>query len=138
MSINKANNNKSTYLRPKTRGKLVKELQNGTPCEVVAHNKKITQILIDNWLKPTSYTVRPSENDGWVVFEKNNMVETKKEETMRVYKVTPVEGLNPCIEKYPEDVAVWLQEAEVGEKITVEIIEMSEKEFENLEEYLGP
>lgn len=62
---------RSHYLRPTTRGDLVRFLKAGIPCEVVASNESPTRMLIDGWLEPPPYTVRPSENDGWVVFEKN-------------------------------------------------------------------
>lgn len=62
----------SCYFRPRTRGDLVRALHAGTPCEVVADNESTTRILIDGWLNPPPYTVRPSENAGWVVFERDN------------------------------------------------------------------
>lgn len=62
----------SSYLRPRTRGELVRELHAGTPCEVVASNESTTRMLIDGWLRPPPYAVRPSENEGWVVFERND------------------------------------------------------------------
>lgn len=57
---------------------------------------------------------------------------------MKVYKVTPGPGLNPCIEKDPNAVLVWLEESEPGEMITIEVKEMTEAEFEALPEYEGP
>lgn len=57
---------------------------------------------------------------------------------MKVYKVTPGPGLNPCIEKDPNAVLVWLEESEPGEIITIEVKEMAEAEFEALPEYEGP
>ena len=61
----------TNYHRPRTRGELVRELRAGTPCEVVADNESTTRILIDGWLDPPPYTVRLSENAGWVVFERD-------------------------------------------------------------------
>ena len=58
--------------RPNTRGELVKKLRDGISCEVVAHNEETTRMLIDGWLNPPPYTVRPSENNGFVVFERVN------------------------------------------------------------------
>jgi hypothetical protein len=60
----------SHYVRPHTRGELVSKLRVGIPCEVVADNVSITQTLIDGWLDPPPYIVRPSENDGWMIFER--------------------------------------------------------------------
>ncbi len=57
---------------------------------------------------------------------------------MKVYKVTPGPGLNPCIEKDPNAMLVWLEESEPGEVITVEVLEMTQAEFEALPEYEGP
>lgn len=57
---------------------------------------------------------------------------------MKVFKVTPGEGLAPCCEKEIKNVSVWIEEAERGEVITVEVLEMSEKEYEELPEYIGP
>jgi len=55
------------YLRPTTRGELVRAIRQGIPCEVVADNENTTRMLIDGWLSPPPYTTRPSENAGWVV-----------------------------------------------------------------------
>ena len=55
---------------------------------------------------------------------------------MKVYKVTPW-GCNSCIEKRPEDVAEVLREAEEGETIFINVIEMTEEEYEALPESMG-
>ena len=57
---------------------------------------------------------------------------------MKVYKVTPGEGLEPCIETEPSAAISWLECAEIGDVITIEIKEMTEAEFEALPEYRGP
>ncbi len=57
------------YLRPKTRGELVNELDKGLSCEVLASNATSTKMLIDAWLNPPEYIIIPSENYGWVIFE---------------------------------------------------------------------
>ncbi len=57
---------------------------------------------------------------------------------MRLYKITPGADCNSCIEKKAEAALVWLQEASIGEKVTIEIIEMSEEEYEKLPEFVGP
>ena len=57
---------------------------------------------------------------------------------MKVFKVYPGVDLNPCCEKYPADVLVWLEEAEPGEVVKIEVMEMTEEEYEALPEYEGP
>jgi len=57
---------------------------------------------------------------------------------MKVYKVTPDTDLNPCSEKSIDNVIPWLEMAEIGEKITIEVIEMTEAEYDALPEYRGP
>lgn len=57
---------------------------------------------------------------------------------MKVFNVTPGIGCNPCIEEDLKDILIWFQEAGVGDIITVEILEMSEKEYSELPEYMGP
>ena len=57
------------YLRPKTRGEMVKELHKGISCEVLSSNAASTKMLIDAWLNPPEYIIRPSKNYGWVIFE---------------------------------------------------------------------
>jgi hypothetical protein len=57
------------YLRPTSRGDLVNALRKGVSCEVVADNAETTCMLIDGWLDPPLYAVRPSKNSGWVIFE---------------------------------------------------------------------
>lgn len=57
------------YDRPRTRGELAKLLKAGKPCEVVSTNSDVTVMLLENWLGIEKVTVRPSENDGWSIFE---------------------------------------------------------------------
>ncbi len=57
---------------------------------------------------------------------------------MIVYKTYPDKDCSPCIEKSPQAVMIWLQEAQPGETITVEVMEMSEDEYNSLPEYMGP
>ena len=57
------------YLRPKTRGELVQALHKGISCEVLASNSETTRMMIDAWLKPPEYIIRPSKNYGFVIFE---------------------------------------------------------------------
>ena len=62
---------------------------------------------------------------------------------MRVYKITPGEGNNPYVESnlkvVREQLFDWLKDAELGKKaITVDVLEMSEEEYNKLPEYMGP
>jgi len=57
---------------------------------------------------------------------------------MKVFRITPGVGCNPCCEKQANSIVTWLEEAEVGETITVKILEMSENEYSELPEYMGP
>ena len=63
---------------------------------------------------------------------------------MKVYKIIPGynpqtgKGLNPCIEKEIKNIAIWFEEAEPGESILIEVMKMSEKEYQKLPEYMGP
>lgn len=63
---------------------------------------------------------------------------------MQVYKITPGfnketgKGLNPYCEKNFDAVGDWLRDAEPGEVILVEVIEMSEEVCSALPEYMGP
>lgn len=57
------------YARPATRGELRKLLDSGVPCEVASHVAEMTRIMLDGWLPGSKFTVRPSENAGWSVFE---------------------------------------------------------------------
>lgn len=59
-------------------------------------------------------------------------------ETIKVYKITPGEGLNPCCEKDPQMVLQWLEEAEVGDKIKIEVLLMTQDVYRALPEYAGP
>lgn len=57
------------YHRPKTRGELRDKLKAGIPCEVVGTNAGFTTMMLESWLEFKDFTVRMSENAGWVVFE---------------------------------------------------------------------
>lgn len=65
-----------------------------------------------------------------------------KEVNMRVYKVTPGEGNNSYVESdlriVAEQLPDWLIDIELGEKVTVDVLEMSEEEYKALPEYMGP
>jgi hypothetical protein len=56
---------------------------------------------------------------------------------MKVYKMGPM-GFNKCIEKDYKAILCWLEEAEVGDGFTIEVLEMTEKEYNALPEYWGP
>ena len=57
---------------------------------------------------------------------------------MKVFKVCPGEGLCSCIEKDTSACLTWLEESEPGEIIKIEVLEMTEAEYEDLPEYPGP
>jgi len=57
---------------------------------------------------------------------------------MRVYKVIPGISCNPCCENTIESVISWIEEAEVGSIIQVRILDMSQEEYNDLPEYMGP
>ena len=57
---------------------------------------------------------------------------------MKVFKVCPGEGLCSRIEKDPSACLTWLEESEPGEIIKIEVLEMTEAEYEDLPEYTGP
>ena len=58
-----------SYARPETRGELRDLLAAGTACEVATHVVPMTEIMLIGWLEFTDYTIRPSENEGWTIFE---------------------------------------------------------------------
>ncbi len=57
---------------------------------------------------------------------------------MKVFDVMADTDLNSCIEKDPKDVLIWLEESEPGAIITIDVMEMSEEEYNALPEYMGP
>ena len=63
---------------------------------------------------------------------------------MTVYKIIPdynpetKKGLSSCTEKDVKNIAIWFEEAEPGESILVQVMEMSEEEYQKLPEYMGP
>ena len=59
----------NTYHRPKTLGELRTKLQEGIACEVVAYVAEMTAIMLRGWMTFATFTIRQSENEGWVVFE---------------------------------------------------------------------
>ena len=67
------------YNRPKTRGELRDLLKYGIACEVVSSNVEITTVLLRGALDFELFVVRPSENEGWSVFERSESVVTNKE-----------------------------------------------------------
>ena len=53
---------------------------------------------------------------------------------MRLIEVYKVNGANTIIEQDIESVLVWIQNLQVGEKLTVEKTEMTQEEFNSLPE----
>lgn len=63
------NRSNHQYYRPSTRGELRDQLQAGVPCEVATSMANSTKIMLEGWLEFSDFRTRPSENDGWTVFE---------------------------------------------------------------------
>jgi hypothetical protein len=57
---------------------------------------------------------------------------------MKVYEVWMCPHCTPFIDTNPDTVRVVLEEAEVDETITVQVLEMSEEEVNALPEWMGP
>lgn len=57
---------------------------------------------------------------------------------MKVYTIQPGKDLNSCTEKDIKNIIPWLEESEIGDIITIEVVEMSEEEYNFLPEYMGP
>ena len=61
---------------------------------------------------------------------------------MKVYKIKPCSFCNPYIEKdlktAIQGIQAFLSESNHGTVLTVRVLEMSEKQFEELPEYMGP
>ncbi len=62
-------NSSNDYTRPTTRGELRDRLVLGETCEVVTSNAEITSIMLQGWLEFNDFTVRPSHNEGWSLYE---------------------------------------------------------------------
>lgn len=56
---------------------------------------------------------------------------------IKVYRIAP-EGLNGCIEKRSEDLLVWFEDAELGDRFKIEVFEMEEAKYNALPEFTGP
>jgi hypothetical protein len=67
-----------------------------------------------------------------------------KGEFMKCFKIIPDyntktgKGLNPCIESKIENLSIWFEDAEPGEKFLIQVIEMTESQYNTLPEYMGP
>lgn len=57
------------FCRPTTRGELKEKLSVGIPCEVASYAAEMTANLLRGWLEFDEFVTRPSENEGWTVFE---------------------------------------------------------------------
>jgi hypothetical protein len=68
------------WARPRTRGELRDRLARGETCEVVTSNATITSMMLRGWLQFNGFTVRPSENEGWSLFEPNSPICVKQQE----------------------------------------------------------
>lgn len=61
----------SGWARPATRGELRDKLRDGIACEVAAHVAEMTATMLRGWLAFDAFTVCPSDNAGWTLFEPN-------------------------------------------------------------------
>jgi hypothetical protein len=61
----------SGWARPATRGELRDRLAAGEACEVAGHVAEMTATMLRGWLQFNGFTVRPSANDGWSLFDPN-------------------------------------------------------------------
>lgn len=61
--------NAKNYYRPSTRGELCEKLKEGVECETVSYAAEMTSHILKGWLRFDAFTTRPSENEGWTVFE---------------------------------------------------------------------
>lgn len=58
------------YFRPITWEQITNNIKDGVPFEIESENRKFICMCLDGFLKMKSkYTVRPSENEGWDVYE---------------------------------------------------------------------
>lgn len=57
---------------------------------------------------------------------------------MKIYKVYPEIQSNACCEKNIENVISWIENAEIGDMISIKIINMTEEEYNLLPEFMGP
>lgn len=55
--------------RPSTRGELAKRLKAGETCEVAGHVVEMTSLMLKYWLGCEDFTVVPSPNPGWVLYQ---------------------------------------------------------------------
>jgi hypothetical protein len=69
------------WVRPKTRGELRDRLVRGETCEVVTSNVETTTMLLHGWLAFDKFSVRPSENDGWSLFEPSTVKSASAEKS---------------------------------------------------------
>lgn len=56
---------------------------------------------------------------------------------MKFIKITP-ENYNGWIERIDENKTIFLQDVKPGEKFQIEVLEMTQEEFDNLPEFTGP
>ena len=68
--VKQANEYIDCYVRPSTRGELRDLLISGVSCEVVTYVASMTAIMLEGWLNFSDFTVHPSENEGWTIFER--------------------------------------------------------------------
>jgi len=57
---------------------------------------------------------------------------------MKVYKIWMGKGCNPFCTNDLDDIEITVFNAEVGEIVKIEILEMTESEYNRLSEFTGP
>lgn len=55
-----------------------------------------------------------------------------------MYKVTVYEGACPCTVPSKDAILSLIEDTQVGDKITIEVVEMSQYDFDQLSEWDGP
>ena len=59
------------WVRPTTKGELRDRLKDGETCEVATMAAEMAAIGLRGWLEFDAFTMRPSDNAGWTLFEPN-------------------------------------------------------------------
>jgi hypothetical protein len=57
---------------------------------------------------------------------------------MKVYKVMPCPDCSPFYTDKNGDIGDWAFDSDIDSSFTVEVVDMSKEEFDNLPEYEGP
>lgn len=120
-------------VRPTTRGELAKRLKAGEACEVVADNEEITSLMLSAWLECENFSVTPSSNPGWVVYNLNKPAVDKNQLTVghryffrqsrRSDQFAHKRYTNPECEKWQSIIVMGRVVKQVGQEVKVIIEE---------------